>query len=315
MTAEVALALLLLVGAGLCLQGLRRTRQLDLGLEPDGVLVANLQIGMNGYTRETAPGFYRQLQSRLGEIPGVQEAALASWFPLGLAGCKGSSVLVEGHARSQDESLTYEFAIVSPRYFAVTRTPLVSGRDFDDADGPGSAAGDVAIVNQAFAARFWPGQDALDHRFRSGGRWRRVVGVARTGKYNRLDEGQWPFFYLPYQQGVPDLDLSLAVRTTGDPSALARPVRAAVQGLDPAVDVLRMLPLRDHVEGVFFAQRMASTLLVLLGGVALLLAGMGVYGVMAYSVARRTQEFRGSAWRSARPRRHPAPRARSAVSR
>jgi predicted permease len=198
-------------------------------------------------------------------------------------------VLVEGHTRSEDESLTYEFAVVSPRYFAVTRTPLVSGRDFDDADGPGS--GDVAIVNQAFAARFWPGQDPLDHRFRSGGRWRRVVGVARTGKYNRLDEGQWPFFYLPYQQGVPDLDLSLAVRTTGDPMALARPVRAAVQGLDPAVDVLRMLPLRDYVQGAFFAQRMASTLLVLLGGVALLLAAMGVYGVMAYSVARRTQEF------------------------
>jgi predicted lysophospholipase L1 biosynthesis ABC-type transport system permease subunit len=147
------------------------------------------------------------------------------------------------------------------------------------------------VVNAAFGKRFWPGEDPVGHRFRTGGRWRRIVGVTRTGLYNRLDEGQWPFYYLPSEQGVPDLDLSLAVRTKGDPAALAQAVRSAVRALDPAVDVLRVVPLRSHVEGVFFPQRMASTLLVMLGAVALLLAGMGVYGVMAYSVARRTQEF------------------------
>jgi predicted lysophospholipase L1 biosynthesis ABC-type transport system permease subunit len=149
----------------------------------------------------------------------------------------------------------------------------------------------VAVVNEAFARRFWPGQDPLGRRFRTAGQWRRIVGVTRTGKYNRLDEPQWPFFYLPDQQGVPDLDLSLAVRTSGEPEALTGAVRGAVKELDPAVDVLRTLPLRRHVEGVFFPQRMASGLLLLLGSVAVGLAALGVYGVTAFTVTLRIPEF------------------------
>jgi predicted permease len=286
---EIALALVLLISAGLCLQGLRKARQIQIGLNPDHVLLADLRIGMNGYTEDSGLAFYRQLRQRLAAAPGVEEAALANWFPLGLAGCKGSDVYVDGYQRPPGENTTYEFAILSPRYFAVMRIPLLAGRDFTDEDN--ERAPKVAIVNQAFADRFWPGHDPIGRRFRSGGQWRTVVGLTATGKYNHLNEGAWPFFYLPYQQGVPDLDLNICVRTSGDPLALAGTVRRTVHDLDPGVDVLEMHTMAAHTGTVLFAESIASNLLTLLGLTGLLLAAMGVYAVMAYAVSQRTQEF------------------------
>jgi putative ABC transport system permease protein len=287
--AEVAIALVLLIGAGLCVQGLQRAQRIATGFRPDHVLLARLQIGMNGYTRETGPGFYRQARQRIAALPGVEEAAWASWFPLGLAGCKGTGVAVEGFTPPPGGDLTYEYAILSPRYFAALRIPLMAGRDFTDRDDATVPA--VAIVNEAFARRFWPGQEVLGRRFRSGGTWRTIVGVVPTGKYNRLEEAAWPFFYLPYQQGVPDLDLDLCVRSTGDPSAMAGTLRQAVHDLDPGVGLRQVMPLASYSGLVLLPQRMASSLLLLLGGIALVLAAMGVYAVMAYAVSQRTQEF------------------------
>jgi predicted permease len=287
--AEVAIALVLLIGAGLCVKGLQQARQIDIGFKPDHVLIAGLQIGMNGYNQETGKVFYRQARQRLASIPGMEEAALASWFPLGLSGCKGWDAVVEGYQRPDGEDTTYEFAIVSPRYFATLRIPLVAGRDFTDADDAGATP--VAIVNEHFAHRFWPGQDPIGRRFRTGGVWRTIVGLARAGKYNHLEEAPWCFFYLPYQQGVPDLDLNLCLRTRGDPSAFANTLRQTMREIDPGVELLQTLPLAVHSGMVLFPQRMASTLLTMLGGVALTLAAMGVYAVMAYAVSQRTQEF------------------------
>jgi len=286
---EIALALVLLIGAGLCLKGLDRARRVDFGFVPDHVLTAGLQIGMNGYTPETGPAFYRQTRARLAALPGVEEAAFASWFPLGLAGCKGNGVRVDGYVRPPGEDTTYEYAIVSPRYFAALRIPFVAGRDFTDQDD--ASAPDVAIVNQAFAQHFWPGQDVLGRKFRCGGRWRTIIGVTPTGKYNRLSEAPHWFFYLPYQQGVPDLDLNICLRTTGDAAAFGPALRQAVSAIDPAVELVKTRTLTVHVESMFFTQRMATTLLATLGAVALMLAAMGVYAVMAYSVSQRMQEF------------------------
>jgi predicted permease len=287
--AEVAVALVLLIGAGLCVKGLQRARQIDYGFNPDHVLIAGLQIGMNGYNQDAGKVFYRLARQRLASSPGVEEAALASWFPLGLSGCKGTSAYVEGYQRPDGEDTTYEFAIVSPRYFATLRIPLVTGRDFTDDDN--ATAAPVAIVNEHFARRFWPDQDAIGRRFRAGGIWRTVVGVAKAGKYNRLDERPSCFFYLPYQQGVPDLDLGLCLRTSGDPSAIANALRQTVREIDPGVELLQTMPLAAYSSMVLFPQHMASSLLILLGVVALTLAAMGVYAVMAHAVNRRMQEF------------------------
>lgn len=287
--AEVALALVLLVSAGLCLQALRRARAADFGFNPHGVLVAGLQLGMNGYTEATGRVFYRQLQERMAALPEIEEASFASWLPLGLAGCKGHGVDVEGHVRAPGDNPTFEYAVIAPRYFATMQIPLVAGRDFTPADD--SSAARVAIVNEHFAHKFWPGQDAIGRRFRAGGEWRTIVAVARAGKYNKLDEPAWPFFYLPYAQFVPDLDLSLVVRTRLDPAAATDTVRRTVRELDAGVDLWGSMPLTAHTQGAFFGQRLASTILLLLGAVALTLAAMGVFAVMAYAVNQRTQEF------------------------
>jgi predicted permease len=287
--AEVALALVLLTSAALCVKALNQARRIDLGFNPDHVLLAGLQIGMNGYTRDTGPAFYRELRARVAETPGVEEAALASWFPLGLSGCKGTGVVVDGYERNRNEDLTYEFAIVSTRYFTVMQIPLVAGRDFADADD--AKAPRAAIVNEHFARKFWPGQNPIGRRFQAGGESRTVIGVAKAGKYNRLEERPWCFMYFPDQQGVPDLDLNLCVRTTAEPEAFAATLRRVLRELDPTVDLMQVMPLRTYSGLVLFPQRMAATLLALLGVIALLLALMGVYSVIAYGVRQRTQEF------------------------
>jgi len=287
--AEVATALVLLVGAALCVKGLRQARRIDFGFSPDHVLVGGMRIGMNGYDEDTGRVFYRQVLQRVAALPGVESAALASWLPLGLTGCKGYDVSVDGYERPLGEDNTYTFAIVSPGYFSTLRIPIVAGRGFADSDSQGSPR--VAVVNEAFAKRFWPGRDPIGRQFRSGGAVRTVVGVAKTGKYNQLSEAPWCFFYLPYLQGVPDLDLSLCVRTRADPSAFAEPLARAVHEIDPGVELSQTIPLSAHSGMVLLPQRMASSLLLLLGAVALVLAAMGVYAVLAYTVSQRMQEF------------------------
>jgi predicted permease len=289
--AEVALALVLLAGAGLCLQGSRRAQRVDIGFDPRQVLVAGLRVGMHGYTEERALVFYRQLRERLAALPGVREAAMASWFPLGFEGGSGLSVTVPGYDNRSNEDTGAQYAIVSPRYFAALRIPLLAGRDFTDQDDASRPL--VAIINETMAKRFWPGQDPLGRKFSvwGGRRELTVIGVARDGRYRFLNEPPEPFMYLAYQQGVWDMNLGVALQTQGDPRAFAQTLRREVHALDPGVEVWAMLPMTDFIQAAFLAQRIVSTLLTTLGVVALVLAAMGIYGVMAYVVSQRTHEL------------------------
>jgi predicted permease len=286
---EVALALVLLIGAGLCIKSFHRAQQSNLGLDPNHVLLAGLRIGMNGYSEATGKIFYHRLEERLATLPGVQAVALCSWFPLGFEGGSMHPVTVDGHQRQPGEETSFQFSIVSPHYFTAMRIPLLAGRDFTDQDD--ERAPGVAIINETMAKRFWPGQDPLGRKFKDDWRYMTVIGVAKAGKYRFVNEPPKCFYYVPYRQGVWDLNLGLCLRTTGDPAALAGVVQQEIHRLDPRVEVWANLPMTDYVQAAFLAPAIASRLLAWLGAVALGLAAMGVYGVMAYVVGQRTQEF------------------------
>jgi len=286
---EVALSLVLLVAAGLCIKSAQRAYHADLGFDPNHVLLAGLRIGMNGYTEETGKQFYRRLEERMAALPGVEAAALSSWFPLGFEGGPGHQVTVDGHERRPGEDTSFQFSIVSPGYFRAMKIPLLAGRDFTDHDD--EKAPGAAIINETMARRFWPGQDPIGRTFQDAWRKMTVIGVARNGKYRSINERPRCFFYVPYRQGVWDLNLGLCLRTAGDPASLAGAVQREIHQLDPRVEVWTTIPMTDFIKAAFIAPALASRLLTWLGLVALALAAIGVYGVMAFVVGQRMQEF------------------------
>jgi predicted permease len=287
---EVALALILLVGASLCLRGLRRSGEIDAGLEPRGVLIGGLRVGMNGYTRDTAPEFYRALLQRTAALAGVESVALADWFPLGFEDCGTANLEIPGRPTHAGEQLNFRLAIVSPGYFKTFRIQLLAGRDFTDLDV--DSAPRVTVINETMAQRLWPEQDAVGRMLKVNGHEARIVGVAKAGKYRALNDAPECFFYLPYQQNADQLDLGLCLRVSGgDPAAFVSQLREEIHHLDPGVEIWTTLRMTDYIQAAVLPQQIASGLLTVLGAVALILAAMGVYAVMAYAVSQRTQEF------------------------
>ena len=287
---QLAMSLVLLVGAGLFLRALDRGARIDPGFETTGVATVHLQPEAWGYDPARANEFFRSLRETLEGTPGVTAVSYANRLPLVLSS-SGDEIRLEDagtRAGGGAETLPIQLQIVDGSFFDVLRLPLVAGRALEVADD--ERAPRVAVVNETLANRIAPDGDAVGRTFRIHDERITVVGVARDAKYASLGETTPPFAYFPIAQR-PEPQRALMVRAAGDPRAMAPVIRRAILAIDPMLPVPQMLSLEEATGIVLFPQRIAAIVTGVLGAVGLLLAAVGLYGVIAFSTSRRTREI------------------------
>jgi macrolide transport system ATP-binding/permease protein len=286
--AQVALSVLLVVCAVLFLRTLRNASAIDPGFSTRAALLATVDLLPAGYDLDRGTVFMRTLLARLRELPGVESASTIRRMPLGLTGYSNTSFEAVGYTPASGEEVSTDFSNVGSGYLRTMGIPLMEGRDI--ADGDVSGARDVVVINETLARRYFAGRPALGGQLKLFGRTLDVVGIARDGKYSSISEAPRPAIYVPAQQiYVPDATIVLA--TTGDPLSVLPGVQAAVRELDPNVPLFEVRTMAEHLETATFVQRAAASVVTALGVVALLLAAIGLYGVIAGSVALRTPEL------------------------
>jgi predicted permease len=284
---QVALSLTLLVCAGLFVRSLSKAQDADLGFDVNHVYLASFDLDPLGYPDAKALELDRQILARVKALPGVQSATLADFSPLSFT-IHSDGVMPEGYIPRPHESIEADRGIVGPRYLQTLRTPLIAGRDFTDADNESTQP--VVIVNQAFVNRYWPGQDAIGKRVQIAGQWRTVAGVAANGKYRRLTYDAAPLVLVPLMQRYEDL-VTLHVRVNGDPMAFSSAIDQAVHDLSPDLPLFNVTTLKKNMRIGNVFERIVVVFAGSFGLLALVLAAVGIYGVVSYSTRQRTHEI------------------------
>lgn len=286
--AQVALSLILLVSAGLFIRTLDAARRLDPGFAARTGLVGAVDLMPAGYDEVRGKQMFARLVDEVRALPGVEAAAVVRRLPLTLTDSSDRSVEVEGYTPADGEDMSVYYAEAGPGYFDALQMPLVEGRDIsarDTVDAPF-----VVIINETMAKRYWPGRSSLGGRVKIGDRWAEVAGVSRDSKYSSISEEPRSHMYLSVDQSYRS-SMRLVVRTAGDPDAMAGALRQALRRVDPNVPLFELQTIEQHLAFAFFLLEMAATLLGVFGAAAMLLATLGLYGVVAHSVAMRTREI------------------------
>jgi predicted permease len=289
---EVALALVALVCAGLFARGFQSTMHINPGFDPDHVLLNEFYLNTSGYNLQQRKEFCRRLSERMQAAPGVTDVAYSDGVPLGFEPSWWEELKIEGYAPQPDENMNIFRNVVSPGYLPLMHIPIVEGRNFTEQDNESDNSPAVMIVNESFVHRFFPNSDPIGHKVHGWGSWFRIVGVAKDSKYHYLGESAVPYFYVPFRQLYrTDMSLAFYVRTQGDPESVLSTLRAQTRAIDPNVTVFDAVPLKEFIGASLYPQKLAASMMAILGSIAVLLAAVGLYSVMAYWVAQRTQEI------------------------
>lgn len=293
MVLQVAGSLTLLIVAGLFVRSLQSAEHVELGFNPDHVLNVTLDPKEDNYNEAQTREFYHELEAKVRAMPGVQSASLTSSVPISTFP-SGQKIYVENRLVLPDQPvpiILYDY--VDPGYFETMKIPVLLGRGFLDSDN--QAAPPVAVINQTMANRLWPGEDPIGKRFSiesEAGPFLSVVGIARDSKYQSISEDAEPHFYIPLEQNYTSLRI-LQVRSQVAPALLTGEVQRCIQALNPAITVVDIRTMTDSLKGAtgFFMFRLGASLAAFMGTLGLMLAVVGVYGMVSYSAGQRTQEI------------------------